>query len=63
MDFIDPNISSDLIADGTEKDSLIWGSGFKGITDLETGQDGNLYVLTFDESEDGDGDIYRISAR
>lgn len=63
LDFTDLNISSDLVADGAEKDSLIWGNGFKGITDLETGPDGNLYVLTFDESEDGDGDIYRISAR
>ena len=44
-----------------EKDSITWGRGFEGITDLETGPDGNLYVLTFDQERDGKGEIYRIS--
>jgi aldose sugar dehydrogenase len=33
-----------------------FGSGFGGITDIETGPDGFLYVLSFDN-----GVIYRIS--
>ncbi|HEU5119920.1 MAG TPA: PQQ-dependent sugar dehydrogenase [Candidatus Nitrosocosmicus sp.] len=61
--FYNPDIESDLVADSSEKESLIWGGGFKGITDLKTGPDGNLYVLTFDESKEGDGGIYRISAK
>jgi aldose sugar dehydrogenase len=38
------------------------GRGFEGITDLETGPDGNLYVLSFNESKDGKGKIYRLSS-
>lgn len=63
LEFEDPDIASDLVADDSKKESLIWGGGFKGITDLVTGPDGNLYVLTFDESEDGKGEIYRISPK
>jgi hypothetical protein len=43
-----------------EKDSgnvrLTFGTGFKGITDIETGPDGSLYLLSF-----GDGALYKIS--
>lgn len=38
-----------------EASSIIFGTGFKGITDLETGPDGNMYVLSFD-----DGILYKI---
>jgi len=38
-----------------ETSSIIFGTGFKGITDLETGPDGNMYVLSFD-----DGILYKI---
>lgn len=38
------------------------GTGFIGITDIETGLDGFLYVLTFNNDSDGDSKIYRISA-
>jgi glucose/arabinose dehydrogenase len=51
----------DFVAD-TEKElsSIVFGSGFQGITDIKTGPDGLLYVLTFDQSSDGNGKIYRI---
>ena len=48
---------SDLVVDNEEELSAItFGSGFGGITDIETGPDGFLYVLSYD-----DGIIYRIS--
>jgi glucose/arabinose dehydrogenase len=47
---------TDQVADDEEELSeIIFGSGFEdGITDIETGPDGFLYILTFD------GNIYRI---
>jgi aldose sugar dehydrogenase len=49
---------SDLVVDNEDELSAItFGSGFGGITDIETGPDGNLYVLSFD-----DGIIYEISS-
>ena len=52
---------SDLQADREEESSLVTlGTGFKGITDIETGPDGNLYVLTYDRGYDGQGALYRI---
>jgi glucose/arabinose dehydrogenase len=48
---------ADLVADTTtERDSLKMGSGFGGITDLEEGPDGSVYVVSI-----GLGAIYRIS--
>ena len=48
---------SDLVVDNEDELSAITlGSGFGGITDIETGPDGFLYVLSYD-----DGVIYRIS--
>jgi glucose/arabinose dehydrogenase len=48
---------SDLVVDNEDELSAItFGSGFGGITDIETGPDGFLYVLSYD-----DGVIYRIS--
>ena len=45
----------DLVADNNEEiNSVIFGTGFGAITDIETGPDGNLYILTFG------GDLYRI---
>lgn len=48
----------DLVADNQdESDKIIFGKGFDGrITDIETGPDGNLYVLTY-----FDGHVYRLS--
>jgi aldose sugar dehydrogenase len=57
-----PNIANDLIAsDEEEISSITLGSGFKGITDIETGPDGNLYVLTYSRADGGQGALYRIS--
>jgi glucose/arabinose dehydrogenase len=48
---------SDLVVDNNEESSAItFGTGFGSITDIKTGPDGFLYVLSFD-----DGSIYRIS--
>ncbi len=49
---------SDMVVDNkTELEKVIFANGFDGrITDIETGSDGNLYVLTY-----FDGKIYRIS--
>lgn len=45
----------DLVADNNEEiNSVIFGTGFGAITDIETGPDGNLYILTFG------GNLYRI---
>ena len=63
FEFESPEIDVDRIANEEEKDSLAWGKGFDGITDLETGPDGNLYVLSFDESSNGDGKIYIITSK
>jgi aldose sugar dehydrogenase len=48
---------SDLVVDNEQELSAItFGSGFGGITDIETGPNGSLYVLSYD-----DGIIYEIS--
>jgi glucose/arabinose dehydrogenase len=53
---------SDLVADTDEEvSSVTLGTGFVGITDIETGPDGLLYVLTHDR-ETGDGNLYKISS-
>ena len=45
----------DLVADNAaEIKSITLGTGFDGITDIETGSDGYLYILTYA------GDLYRI---
>jgi glucose/arabinose dehydrogenase len=47
----------DLVADNEEESStIIFGSGFGSITDITTGPDGFLYILSYD-----DGIIYRIA--
>ena len=61
LTFDNAEIQEDLIADDEDQsESITLGRGFGGITDLETGPDGFLYVLTFDQESDGDGKIYRI---
>ena len=48
---------SDLVVDNeNELNAVNLGNGFNSITDIKTGPDGMLYVLSF-----GDGSIYRIS--
>ena len=52
---------SDLISDSDEELSgVTLGTGFLGITDIETGPDGYLYVLTYDQEADGQGSLYRV---
>jgi glucose/arabinose dehydrogenase len=50
---------TDKIADSDQElNDLIFGSGFAGITDMDVGPDGYLYVLSF-----GKGAIYKISPK
>jgi glucose/arabinose dehydrogenase len=50
---------TDKVADTDEElNDLIFGSGFGGITDMDVGPDGYLYVLSF-----GNGAIYKISPK
>jgi glucose/arabinose dehydrogenase len=59
--FDNPKIQGDLVAnDDDELKGITLGTGFEGITDIETGPDGFLYVLTFDEKKDGEGKIYKV---
>ncbi|MGB7677452.1 MAG: PQQ-dependent sugar dehydrogenase [Nitrososphaeraceae archaeon] len=54
---------SDLVANSDEEiSSVTFGTGFTGITDIETGPDGNMYILTFDRGAEGLGSLYRILA-
>ncbi|HEY6588076.1 MAG TPA: PQQ-dependent sugar dehydrogenase [Nitrososphaeraceae archaeon] len=53
---------ADLVADNEQEMSAIsLGTDFGGITDIETGPDGFLYILTLDRESDGEGKIYRIT--
>jgi aldose sugar dehydrogenase len=54
-----PGYLKDKIAITTsELDGTIFGEGFGGITDIEVGPDGNLYVVSI-----GQGKIFRIIPR
>ena len=53
---------ADLIANNEEEMSEIsLGTSFGGITDIETGPDGFLYILALDRGADEEGNIYRIT--
>jgi glucose/arabinose dehydrogenase len=54
--FNTPGLQDHVVDNGDELDSIVFGEGFSGITDIKTGPDGYLYVLSYD-----DGTIYRIS--
>jgi glucose/arabinose dehydrogenase len=56
LDFTGIEDLEDLVADNSEEvNAVTFGTGFhSGITDIETGLDGYLYILTFS------GDLYRI---
>jgi glucose/arabinose dehydrogenase len=48
---------ADLVADDSEElSAIMFGKGFDGITDIETGPDGYLYILSY-----FDGRIYKIT--
>jgi len=52
----------DKVADNEEEiSSISLGTNFGGITDIETGLDGFLYILTLDIGSNGEGKIYRIT--
>jgi glucose/arabinose dehydrogenase len=57
--FEHPRLSDDLVASNDrQRAAVIFGTGFtSGITDIETGPDGYLYLLTFDPIK---GAIFRI---
>lgn len=51
-----PGLDDNVVDNDQELDSVVLGTEFGGITDIETGPDGYLYVLSYD-----DGAIYKIS--
>lgn len=51
-----PGLDDRVVDNDDELASILFGEGFAGVTDIKTGPDGLLYVLSFD-----DGTIYRIS--
>lgn len=51
-----PGLDDRVVDNDDELDSILFGEGFARVTDIKTGPDGFLYVLSFD-----DGAIYRIS--
>ena len=61
LNLLNDPLLSDLIADSDDEiSSVTFGTGFTGITDIETGPDGNLYILTFDRETEGLGSLYRV---
>lgn len=61
LNLVNDPLLSDLVADSDDEMAAVtFGSGFTGITDIETGPDGNLYILTYDRGADGLGGLYRI---
>jgi len=55
------NLLDSVANGGKELSEISLDIGFGGITDIKTGPDGFLYILTFDEGVHGEGKIYRIS--
>ena len=60
--------TSDLVADNAkERDEVILGTGFDIITDIQTGPDGYLYIVSYNEYSNQRPDnisrIYRIAPR
>ena len=61
LNLVNDPLLSDLIADSDDEISAVtFGTGFTGISDIETGPDGDLYVLTYDREAEGLGSLYRI---
>lgn len=56
FDLASPGLNDKVVDNSQEQDSVVWGTGFGGITDIETGPDGYLYVLSYEN-----GAIYKIS--
>jgi glucose/arabinose dehydrogenase len=61
LNLVNDPLLSDLIADSDDEiSSVTFGTGFTGITDIETSPDGNLYILCYDREAEGQGSLYRI---
>ena len=59
LDSNQPTGVADLVIDNNDElSSITFGTGFGGITDIQTGPDGLLYILSYN-----DGNIYRISSQ
>jgi glucose/arabinose dehydrogenase len=52
---LEGGLADQVADDGGEVEAVTFGDGFGGITDIETGPDGNLFVLSYG------GSVYRIS--
>ena len=64
LNLVNDPLLSDLIADSDDEISAVtFGTGFTGISDIETSPDGNLYILTYDREAEGLGSLYRIMPR
>ena len=50
------NVEDDVIDSQNEIDNYILGTGFGTITDIETGPDGNVYIVSLEN-----GNVYKIS--
>ena len=55
FDELNKNLFDKVVDNDEEANSFIFGTGFGGISDIETGPDGFLYVLSFEE-----GKLYMI---
>ena len=56
----DPHLN-DMVADSDDELSgVTLGTGFTGISEIETGPDGNLYILTYDRENEGQGSLMKI---
>jgi glucose/arabinose dehydrogenase len=55
LDLVADPVKEEEGGENSELSSLIVGEGFGRITDIETGPDGLLYILSYEE-----GKIYRI---
>jgi glucose/arabinose dehydrogenase len=53
---LDKPLDDEIAENKNELDNILFGEGFDGITDLQVGPDGNLYVLS---AKDG-GTIFRV---
>ena len=56
FEFDDPSLSDAIVNRGESMNEIIFATGFTGITDIEVGPDGMIYIVSI-----GDGAIYRIS--
>ena len=55
-----PSLSDLQVISEEESSQVTLGTGFKGITDIGTGPDGNLYVLTYERGAHGQGGLCKI---